>query len=575
MAEKKMDLMIRITAAGARASAELNRISKDIGAVGKAAGAVGNVARSGFGLVARGVGVALAPLRLAGRAAVGLGAAFAALTTKAVINAAADEKLANRLIAAFGSAEKGKRVFADLESMSMRSAFATDDLAEAMLVLQQRGLASKSALQTVAAAANVTGMDLQSVAMALSGSNTRSLKRMGIDVDEKEGRAIITWTNAMGQAQRAIAATDAEKAKKIMEIMAGKYGTALAPRGFSDVLAMLKNNIGQMFGSLGKPIMQAVTGYFAAVSERLTTLIESGKLEEWGRRIADWLTSAADWVVSRFMVASKVLQTAFEQGPQAMFGLFKAVMISGADIFVTGLVAYLKAATKMFIGLGKMVAAGFLEEVLSMNLPGMGALRGKMAESKWAGMTAEEQKAFKLSAAKDKLTPAQFQARLAASGAEKTFASGLQDVAGALPQAVAALEAAADRAEKRLAEASGKMGIDLDQATALAQVDVETARRAAGARVQYGGWAGALTEGPAPSAAPLATSEMVRLPPAAAPARRGLTQNRLGRGAGSLGGGISTNIQIGQMTIRANASAQMERAVLGAGSRKQMSRWAT
>jgi hypothetical protein len=74
----------------------------------------------------------------------------------------------------------------------------------------------------------------------------------------------------------------------------------------------------------------------------------------------------------------------------------------------------------------------------------------------------------------------------------------------------------------------------------------------------------------------MATDELVRLPPAAAPARRGLTQNRLGRGAGSLGGGISTNIQIGQMTIRANASAQMERAVLGAaGLSKRMNRWST
>jgi hypothetical protein len=385
--EKEMTLLLRIKARGDEAirifkqmDSHLQKFQSGLGKIGRTAGSV----FSGIGTVG---GFLLKPLKWAAEAAGLVTAGLIGLGGAALRAAASDEQLIERLSMVYGSGQKAKKVFEELEAISRRGPFKTEDLAEATLLLQQFGISGTRSLGAVANAARISGTDVETMAMMVGGLQQKGLKRMGIEIDTKDNKYIISWKNQMGQVQKIVAKGADEARKKLLDVLAMKGGTGFGPRTLNDFVSMLKNNIDSAFSTVGGPLLDLATRFVGSISEKLTKLIESGKLEEWGKKAAAWLQDTWDKGRAVFEEAKEIFQN-LDAGK--MLEAIKIVMTAGAEILGTGFVTYLAAMKTVFSGLGKIIASAFMEQILQ--LPFMAGARKYMARKAMENMTPEEAK---------------------------------------------------------------------------------------------------------------------------------------------------------------------------------------
>jgi hypothetical protein len=374
--DKEMELMLKITAKGEAALRELKKVENVMNRwadnISSKASLVGGV----FGVLGKGVGLVLKPLEWAGKAALGLTAGLLALGGAALKAASDDQKLIDRLTMVYGSAEEATKVFQNLEKISLRGPFKADDLAEATIVLKQFGMAGDRNLGAVANAARLADESVGQMAMQVMALQARGLKRMGIEVDTKDGKFIMTWKDKMGQVQKIVAKGADEARKALIDIMAMKGGVGMGPKTFADFTQMLRNNIDQAFSTVGAPLLDLASRFVGAISAKLTRLIESGKLEEMGKKAAAWLQNAWNEGEAFFKYVEGIWKELDTGGLMKALGI---VMDAAARILADSFVIYLRGLWSVFAAIGEVIAAAIGETLLK--LPGMGTLRGIEATS--------------------------------------------------------------------------------------------------------------------------------------------------------------------------------------------------
>jgi hypothetical protein len=383
MADKKeMTLMMKITANGKAAEAAFKSLKHRIEEFSKSVGRIGGGVKSFYGGLA---GFAFAPLQLAGKAAGILAGGLVAAGSAAIYAAAEEEKLLARLTAVAGSAEQGKHALDEMNKIAQHSGMKTDDMAEAAIIMKQYGITSRTSLLAVGKAARVAGLDVQTLALQTMALQAHGLKRLGIEMEDGKDNPVLRFRDNAGKIVQ-IATKSAEEARrKLLQIYSFKFGTDVSPKTFGDFVQMLKINIQQVFERIGDKLLPAAKRFIDYISGGLATAIESGKVDEWGKKAGEWLTKAVNWVLALFDTLPGLFKSigSMLEGNMKGFAdvLSSTVMAAGTTLGVA-FVEYLKASASIFLGIGKMIAGVFAEQIMQLPIPGMGDYkRNRAAEN--------------------------------------------------------------------------------------------------------------------------------------------------------------------------------------------------
>lgn len=367
MLDKKMELLLKITAEGQQALSVIRGVKSEAADIGKAAGLlkshVGAVL-SGIGSVA---GIVLKPLELAAKVALPAAAGFAALAVKALQSRANIETLELQLQAMTGTAEDARRVLGETLSGPGVKLFSEEELIAARTALITMGQAGKQAFTTLVDAAAGSGRSLQEVLGVMATG--RGTKLLGIQIagGEEEGAKTVTYVNRLGSTIRKTAGDAKALQAVLLEALGAKYGGVGQTltgtlRGSFQGLANAWDNMLQSFGKGAEPAAVSLIG---ALSDKLKGWTESGALEAFGKKVGDVLGKTID------------IGKAIFSSPENFLASLDAAMKFAATAF--GI--YFSTLTEIFAAMAKVMAAAFGEEILQ--LPVIGGLmrqRGYMAK---------------------------------------------------------------------------------------------------------------------------------------------------------------------------------------------------
>lgn len=428
--DKKFTLLMHIKANGTAAMQELRKLGLQAEHFGQTARKAGNFAASGLSLAGKGFGLVTAPLEIAGKGALALGAGFVAMAAKSVLAAGDVETLRLRLESIVGSQEEAAKIFDESRGLAGGTLFDDDSLVEARIKLIQMGMAGKDSLQTVIDTASATGKSLEEVVGLLSTAQSRGLKRFGIDAGKDGDDFTMTYRDRLGKVKTLTAETAEEARKNLASIFQEKFSGSGSRVGNSmtGAAAAFKRAIDDASKSFGAGLLPAATAFVNNLAGKMDAYIESGKLQEMGARVGDALSQAID--IGQQLIGD----------PEKLRQVLNAAMQFAADAFVT----YLVAAKDVFVSVAKIMSAAFLETILASDIPGTGAIRMSM----WRGKHAEDYKtkgsdelapmvdAFKM------LSPAD-QAAYVTQGKEALFREGLAGLPSAFNTASDSLQASA------------------------------------------------------------------------------------------------------------------------------------
>lgn len=353
--------MLRIKANG---DAALRMFKQMDGSIAKFQGGlktVGNSAGSVFKGVSAVGGFLFKPLEIAAKAGGVLAAGLMSVGGAAIYAAAEDEKLVQRLSLVYGSVEKATKKFKELEAISRTTSFKTEDLTDAAIILEQVGMGGAKYLRTLGNAAKVSGGSISDMARSVSALQMRGLKSMGIESNEKDGKTTYRFRDQMGKVKTIVAKGADEARKALMTIFDLKFSGGT--KGLLGLIEQLKNGIGQAFANFGDGLLPAAKRFVEWMSKGINGLIESGKLEEWGKKVGEWMEKAVDNVMAFFKTLPAVwegLKKVWNEGGSRLGELLTAVFGAGARILGVGIYETLKGTAIFWKGVGQMIVAGMM-----------------------------------------------------------------------------------------------------------------------------------------------------------------------------------------------------------------------
>lgn len=383
-----MSLKMQILATGAQALGEIGKVRDGVRAAGRDLSAIGGYASGGLNLL-------LAPLKIGASLAAGMGAALGALGMKAIGAAAADEVLVARLTAVYGSAEKAKKVFKELEGISRISPVSPEELTDALFVLNSFGMGTRKNLGIVAATARAANMSVGDLAQGISALQMRGLKKFGIELTSNGDQDVIKYRDKLRKIHTITTKSSDETRKALMKIMEIKFGSSFETGTLSGLKKVFGNLFDQSFANVGDAMLPAAKTFFAAMNKELKGFIESGTAEEWGKRAGAWLTMAVDKIIAAWQTFQKIagdIKKNWDAGGAGIGEIVKTAIVGGISFLLTSMFRVLAASVDIWAGIGKVLGAALMEQILQ--LPMMRPVRGEMMRSKIQGMSLEETTAF-------------------------------------------------------------------------------------------------------------------------------------------------------------------------------------
>lgn len=463
--EKEMSLYLRMKADNGAFNTAFKQAEGTVKGFSDKLATLRGGASSAFSIIGGGAGLFFKPLELAAKAAMGLTGALIAVGGASIKAAADDEALVVRLTAVYGSAEKARKVFSEIEKMGRTTMpFDPGEIAEAAMILKQVGIEGAASLQALGDGAFQSGQSLTELATAITMLQSKTLKKLAITLDEKDGLYTIGYMNKMNEQIRIFAGNADEARQKLIGVI-GEKGAG-AGNALAKSFVLLQNGMNQVIGTFGDNLLPVADGFTKYLSSKIENLLASGKLEEWGKAAGEWLQKAAE-----------KLETVFGN-----VGNFWADMTSGdtaqklSDLgslmvqsFMSYLVAAIEASAAIWKGIGLIAASAFGEAMLQM--PNMGPLRGAFARESLKGMSGKEMAAWELQqgvksgSVVNDLTPEQ-QASLAMYHKGNMLKSGVEALTTTMPQAFSTAQSGVSEAfrsygEKNLPRTMGGATINI------------------------------------------------------------------------------------------------------------------
>lgn len=390
-----------------------------------------------MGLMGKTMGVVFAPLKYMAGAGLGLAGVFGAIGVKSVMAAAGAEKLYDRIKAVFGTEKDAKRAYDALQKYALASDFSDDELSQAIITMKQFGLASPRNLEIVASAARATDSSIEDMTKSIMTLQMRGLKSFGISMESKGDKTIFEYLDKANKPIKLIARNAQDAREAVLGIMKAKFGASLAPTTFTGFIKNIKNNLNEAFESFGTPLLAKIQPVIAEMAKKFQGFLETGQLEKWGEAVAGKIEGAFVWAKSVIEYAKGVFDALANQGAGAWGKAIEIGLTTGAKILAFGFMTYLSAGSAIFAAIGKVLASGFIEEVLKLDLWGMGKIRDSMAEKAILSSSTDERAAMDKKfggRSFDKLTIAEKAELGAGFGREKMMSSAQDDLLRKIPE---------------------------------------------------------------------------------------------------------------------------------------------
>ena len=387
--EREMTLSLRIKANVAEARKNFAAFAKDFESVKSGASRAGSI-------ISGSLNVALAPLKIMGGAFMIAEAAVAGFGMASIHAAAGNEQLRLRLQAVIGTAYGAQVAMKGISELA-KHGFDKTDLVDAKIELLNLGIAGDKALTIMASAAGVVNMSVSEATMALAGMNARSLRRMGVDVEQAGDGMVLSFRDKSGQLHK-IAAADATKARvALLRILNFKFGMGLELKegSFEGIMAGLKASFKSVFGKVGEQLLPGAKMFMAAIRDGVKKIADSDELKQWATTVGAGLQKAATVFTAILNLTPKWIgdfKTMFKKNPRMIGTVITEAFFSGGKILMTAIIESWKATAGIFAGVGKIIGAAFMEEILPM-LPG--ALQKKFANAGVDNASQDELRAMK------------------------------------------------------------------------------------------------------------------------------------------------------------------------------------
>lgn len=383
--KEEMTLMLRISAAGNAARKVLQDVKSDIKGLQGIAGGIGGFGRGAFDVLGKTASFALGPLRFMAPIALGAGAGVAALGVKSLLSASRIQELRTQIESMVGSAAEADRILKMADRGKDFMPFGEEEIATAAAKLRMLGIQGPRALEAVADAAVTLKKPLLDVVSDVAGMNPRALRQLGIFADADGEKMIFRYRDRMNQV-RQITATGAEEARKaLVGIFAGNFGGASlkASGQFSGLLGSLKERMGDIFENLGGPMLAPAERFLRGVRDSLRNLVDSGKIEEAGKRFAAWLEAGSDRILAAIDTLPAIGETVrkiFEGGPAIWREVMGGVFMAGAKVFMSAVIESWRASADIFAGVGQILAASFADALAATTAGQLLGFHGGMSE---------------------------------------------------------------------------------------------------------------------------------------------------------------------------------------------------
>lgn len=395
MAQKEeMTLQMKVLAETARARRELSQFKGWMGTTFRGTGRLFEFGgRLGGGL-----------LRNGRRLMLGLGLATT-VAAGAALNAAGDyESLETRLHAVMGTAEQASRAFDQTKRKAGSTPFRLDDLVEGRIILEGLGVKGPRALDAVGDAAASMGRSVADTAALVAGLEAEPLRRLGIQLKSESGKFTFQFRDRMGELKK-IAADGAEAARgTLLGIFQTKFGGATGRLAgtLKGMTSTLQDNIKEALAQFGEGASPAFKRILGTATLDLRELIDSGKLEEMGKKFGEFVEQAFLFVrdvIKEIPKVAKDLQEKFKNAPEQFAESMTKIMGTAGKILVDTVVGLLSASSDIFAGIGKVIAGGLLQVLIDSGVPGVeGPLKGRAMQEVARQRSAAQAEVERLSA---------------------------------------------------------------------------------------------------------------------------------------------------------------------------------
>ncbi|MDF7808708.1 hypothetical protein P4E94_14765 [Pontiellaceae bacterium B12219] len=356
---------------------------------------MGSTGVASFAKLKKGLDALLRPLKIF-MAVIGAGGGiFAAFAASSIKSAASMETLRTQLKAVMATKEEADKAFAESVQFSAKTPFSPQEIVETRVALEGVGIEGQGAVEAVATTAAALNKNILDVASSLKSLETEPLRGLGIMLERQGDSFLFKYKDKMKQSQE-ISATGFEQAQAaLMEIMIEKFGGGLEEMSatFNGKLSTLKGAFDLFKADFGEKFLPAVKRVIDDLIEALT----GNNLTKFGEKINQHVESARIKVIAAFQTAqeaSKIIQDNLATGGTGFGRIVNAVIVNIVDSLFKGLVAAIKASLEIWKLVGITIVSVIKEELLKLDIPGMGKSRKKAAVNAVGNMSNEDARKY-------------------------------------------------------------------------------------------------------------------------------------------------------------------------------------
>lgn len=348
---------------------------------------------SAFRVLRKGISLALAPMRVfitlwgAGAGVVG---AFAGSSLKA---AGRMEMLREQLRTVMATKKEADAAFKESIQFSVATPFSPEEIVQTRVALEGVGIEGADAVEKTAMAAAGLNRNILDIASAVKSMETEPLRNLGIMLKRDGEKFIISYKDKMKQAREITVDGFANAQQAILDTYADKFGGGLETmsKTWEGKLSTLSGAWMQFKANFGDGILPAMK----KVVDDLIAGLTSNNIKSWGEKLGQQIEEGRIKVLATIQTVRDIsakIREHFASGGEGLGQMVNALMINAVTVFFNAFAAALKASIAIWKVIGLTVAGAIKEELLKLDLPGMGRVRKGAAHDAVDAMAPEQRR---------------------------------------------------------------------------------------------------------------------------------------------------------------------------------------
>lgn len=339
-------------------------------------------ATSAFSAIKKGVDLALAPLKVFTTVLAGGGGLFAAFAASSIKSAAAMETLRAQMMAVMATKAEADKAFAESIDFSVRTPFEPSEIIATRIALEGVGITGQAAVESVASAAAALNRNILDVASAVRSMETEPLRNLGIMLKRDGDKFVIEYKDKMRQAREISVTGFAAAQQALLEVMIQKFdgGLDAMSQTFDGKLSTLKGAFDKFKADFGEEFLPSVK----RIIDDLIGVFTGNSLKDFGAKLNEHIEAARIKVIATFQTAgeiSAIIRDNLARGGDGLGKILNSIFINAVDSMFKAMIAGLKSSIEIWKLIGRVVGSSIKEELLKLDIPGIGGLRKKTAEA--------------------------------------------------------------------------------------------------------------------------------------------------------------------------------------------------